>query len=102
MIGIIKCELIFSSVTDKDSRGDIILQVLEELPWQPPLLDSHPEVDRKLKDLYSVFPESSSYLKETHLKTLYHAATDTWLIITEAALGTLDIRLSNPIAERLK
>jgi hypothetical protein len=102
VIGIIKCEIRFSNNIVKDSRGDILLQFLDELPWSPPFLDHHPEIEPKLSDLYSDFPESASYLKESHLRTIYHASSDTWGIITEAALDTLDIRFSNPITERLK
>jgi hypothetical protein len=103
MRAIIKCEFIFKDSLREEQRASKIVKFLKELPWNSPLLDHHENVAHRLQQLYEEFPTIKNYLEETHLKTIYVSASETWGVISETTIGTsVDIRLVNKIGEYLK
>lgn len=107
MRAVIKCEFIprpgkSLHPEDPDSDTNAVLDVIHAIRFTSPLADHHEEIAKRRSALLSEFYWDRALLEWTCLQMIYHAATDTWGLITEASLDTLDIRLANPVAERLK
>ena len=98
----VKLELSAHGLTHSD-RADLVLKFVNDLPMSPPLDDHHPEVAKRRAALLSELPPNErAYVEETDLRTIHHASSGTWGVVSEASIGTLDMRLSNPVSERLK